>query len=80
MRKSKRPGDRRPGFQLLREERRHDRALHLNASAESELAETKDLRDADQKYLDDTTAVCEQKATDFESRQQLRANVRRRLA
>jgi len=43
------------------------------AGAEGELAETKDLRDADQKYLDDLTAECTQKAADFESRQQLRA-------
>jgi len=43
------------------------------ASAEGELAETKDMRDADQKYLDDLTAECTQKAADFESRQQLRA-------
>jgi len=43
------------------------------ASAEGELAETKDMRDADQKYLDDLTAECTQKASDFESRQQLRA-------
>ncbi|CAK0848648.1 unnamed protein product [Prorocentrum cordatum] len=43
------------------------------ASAEGELAETKDLMDADQKYLDDLTAECTQKAADFESRQQLRA-------
>lgn len=29
--------------------------------------------EADKKYLADLTATCEQKATDFESRQQLRA-------
>jgi hypothetical protein len=43
------------------------------ASAMGELAETKDMRDADQKYLDDLNAECAQKAADFESRQQLRA-------
>jgi len=43
------------------------------AGAEGELTETKELRDADQKYLDDLTAECTQKAADFESRQQLRA-------
>merc|ERR1719238_2145209 len=31
-------------------------------------------RDDDQKYLADLTATCEQKASDFESRQQLRAD------
>merc|ERR1719253_1861969 len=43
------------------------------ASAEGELAETKEMRDADQKYLFDLTAECAQKASDFESRQELRA-------
>merc|ERR1712070_561773 len=31
-------------------------------------------KEADQKYLADLTATCEQKASDFESRQQLRAD------
>jgi len=47
--------------------------LEAKAAAEAELAETILTRDADQKYLDDLTATCAKKATDFESRQQLRA-------
>merc|ERR1719230_2036601 len=47
--------------------------LEAKAAAEAELAETIATRDADQKYLDDLTATCAKKATDFESRQQLRA-------
>merc|ERR1712113_560195 len=43
------------------------------ADAEADLAETTATRDADQKYLDDLTATCTQKAADFESRQQLRS-------
>lgn len=43
------------------------------ASAEGDLQDTITTRDADQKYLDDLTATCEQTASDFESRQQLRA-------
>merc|ERR1719443_29986 len=43
------------------------------ATAEADLADTTASRDADQKYLDELTAVCEQKAADFEARQQLRA-------
>merc|ERR1719428_48846 len=48
-------------------------ALKAKASAEGELSDTITVRDDDRKYLDDTTATCEQKATDFEARQQLRA-------
>merc|ERR1719231_1838273 len=47
--------------------------LQAKADAEGELEDTITTRDADVKYLADLTATCEQKATDFESRQQLRA-------
>jgi len=47
--------------------------LQAKADAEGELTDTTSTRDADQKYLSDLVATCEQKATDFESRQQLRA-------
>merc|ERR1719327_1545833 len=47
--------------------------LEAKAQAESDLADTTATRDDDAKYLADLTATCEQKATDFESRQQLRA-------
>merc|ERR1719486_901636 len=47
--------------------------LQAKADAEGDLAETTATRDADQKYLDDLTATCTQKAADFESRQTLRA-------
>merc|ERR1719498_909075 len=47
--------------------------LENKAKAEAELADTIATRDDDQKYVDDLTATCAQKASDFESRQQLRA-------
>jgi len=47
--------------------------LQAKADAEGDLTDTTTTRDADQKYLDDLVATCEQKASDFESRQQLRA-------
>merc|ERR1719293_574126 len=47
--------------------------LQAKADAESDLAETTATRDADVKYLADLTAICAQKAADFESRQTLRA-------
>ena len=37
------------------------------------MKDTTTTRDKDQKYLDELVATCEQKASDFESRQQLRA-------
>jgi len=49
------------------------KALQAKASATGDLKDTTTTRDADQKYLDDLTATCEQKASDFESRQQLRS-------
>merc|ERR1719282_2019801 len=48
--------------------------LEAKADAESDLEETTATRDADVKYLADLTATCAQKASDFESRQQLRAD------
>merc|ERR1719439_501306 len=47
--------------------------LQAKATAEGDVADTTTTRDEDQKYLNDLTATCEQKASDFESRQQLRA-------
>jgi hypothetical protein len=47
--------------------------LQAKADAEGDLTDTTTTRDADQKYLSDLVATCEQKATDFESRQELRA-------
>jgi len=43
------------------------------AEAEGDLAQTEKDRAEDQKYLDTMTALCEQKSTDFASRQELRA-------
>jgi chromosome segregation ATPase len=43
------------------------------AEAEGDLAQTTADRDADQQYLDDMTALCNQKKADFASRQKLRA-------
>merc|ERR1719335_881346 len=47
--------------------------LQAKADAEGDLTDTTTTRDADVAYLSDLTATCEQKATDFASRQQLRA-------
>jgi len=50
------------------------KTLQAKADAEGDLKDTTTTRDADSKYLADLTATCEQKASDFESRQQLRAD------
>merc|ERR1719281_2283900 len=47
--------------------------MELKAEAESTLADTIATRDDDMKYLEDLKATCAQKASDFESRQTLRA-------
>ena len=43
------------------------------ATAESDLNDTSDAMAADKKYTADLSATCDQKATDFEARQQLRS-------
>jgi len=47
--------------------------LQAKADAEGDLADTTSTMEEDIKYLGDLTATCEQKASAFESRQQLRA-------
>jgi len=47
--------------------------LQAKANAEGDLTDTTTTRDEDEKYLADLTATCQTKASDFESRQQLRA-------
>merc|ERR1719329_1513306 len=47
--------------------------LQSKADAQGDLQDTTTTRAEDEKYLADLTATCEQKASDFESRQQLRA-------
>merc|ERR1740121_1108290 len=49
------------------------KTLQAKADAEADLEDTTTTRDSDQSYLDNLVATCEQKASDFESRQQLRA-------
>jgi len=49
------------------------KALEDAAEAKSSLADTTAVRDSDAKYLADLEATCAQKASDFESRQTLRA-------
>jgi hypothetical protein len=57
-----------------REEKAESKAMALQAEAgvEGDLKDTSDTRDADQKCLDDLVTACERKASDCESRQQLR--------
>jgi len=46
--------------------------VQAKADAKGDLRETSTTMEADKKYLADLVATCEQKASDFESRQQLR--------
>jgi len=50
------------------------KALQAAADAKGNLGDTTETRDADMKFLADMTATCTQKASDFENRQQLRAD------
>merc|ERR1712061_382394 len=58
-----------------RDEKAETKAKKLQAKADAtgDLKDTTTTIEADVKYLADLTATCEQKASDFESRQQLRA-------
>mmetsp|Transcript_74470 Transcript_74470/g.136272 ORF Transcript_74470/g.136272 Transcript_74470/m.136272 type:complete len:682 (-) Transcript_74470:62-2107(-) len=47
--------------------------LQSKATAEGDLTDTTATKNEDSKYLSDLTATCTQKASDFESRQELRA-------
>ena len=47
--------------------------MQAKADAEGTLEDTITTRDDDAKYLEDLVATCEQKAADFEQRQNLRA-------
>merc|ERR1712066_304331 len=59
-----------------RDEKAETKAKKLQAKADAlgDLKDTTTTKDADVKYQADLTATCEQKASDFESRQQLRAD------
>merc|ERR1711865_772845 len=59
-----------------RNEKAESKASKLQAKADAtgDLKDTTSTRNADVKYLTDLTATCEQKESDFESRQQLRAD------
>jgi len=59
-----------------RDEKAETKATKLQnkADATGDLKDTTSTRNADSKYLADLTATCETKASDFESRQQLRAD------
>ena len=49
------------------------KALQAKADAEGDLSDTSTTLADDKKYLEDLVATCEQKASDFEDRQKLRA-------
>merc|ERR1719399_711821 len=63
------------GATQAREEKAEIKAKKLQAAADAkgDLEDTTTTMEADKKYLADLTATCEQKATDFEARQTLRA-------
>jgi len=58
---------------LAKDKEDKTKALKSKAEAEGAMEDTITTRDEDQKFLDDTTAECASKASDYEARQQLRA-------
>jgi len=61
-------------FEISKKTKHRAQTQQSKAEAEGDLAQTTADRKEDQKYLDDTTALCTMKTSDFESRQQLRAD------
>merc|ERR1740121_330521 len=59
-------------FEIDKKTKHRAQTEEAKAEAEGDLAQTTADRDEDQKYLDDTVALCTQKTADFESRQKLR--------
>merc|ERR1719235_1191701 len=60
-------------FEIAKKTKHRAETEAAKSEAEGDLASTTADRDEDQKYLDDTTALCTQKTSDFESRQTLRS-------
>merc|ERR1719162_770997 len=59
-------------FEIAKKTKHRAQTQENKAQLEGDLAQTTADRDEDQKYLDDTGALCTQKTSDFESRQKLR--------
>mmetsp|Transcript_108262 Transcript_108262/g.170698 ORF Transcript_108262/g.170698 Transcript_108262/m.170698 type:complete len:676 (+) Transcript_108262:58-2085(+) len=59
-------------FEISKKTKFRAQTQQHKAELEGDLAQTTADRDEDQKYLDDTVALCTQKTADFESRQKLR--------
>jgi uncharacterized protein YoxC len=59
-------------FEIAKKTKLRAETQQNKADLEGELAQTTADRDEDQKYLDDTVALCTQKTADFESRLKLR--------
>merc|ERR1740138_969152 len=60
-------------FEINKKTKHRAEQQQSKADQEGDLAQTTADRDEDQKYLDDTVALCTQKTADFQSRQELRA-------
>merc|ERR1719388_157863 len=60
-------------FEISKKTKLRAETQEKKAELEGDLAQTTADRDEDQKYLDDTVALCTQKTADFTSRQELRA-------
>merc|ERR1719159_415237 len=60
--------------EISRKTKHRAQTQQSKSDMEGDLAQTTADRNEDQKYLDETVALCKQKTSDFESRQQLRAD------